>query len=50
MNAIRNALIELGYKVNTAITISAVLLSRAVVYIAGEPFGIWDFEKRTFVD
>lgn len=50
MTAIKTALQELGYKAGTEFTLSTIRQSRVIVYVENEPFGIWDFEKRTFVD
>lgn len=47
-NEIRNALKILG--VIGEVKLTTVTIDRIAVYVNGEYFGIWDTEKKTFVD
>lgn len=48
---ILEALRKLGYKVGAeVISLSPIDKSRVVVFIKGKQFGIYDLDRRTFVD
>lgn len=47
--AIHEALKSLGLKDFTRLEIEDTK-GRAVVYIDGERFGVWDYKRQTFVD
>lgn len=48
MGEIIKALKDLG--VTGAVTIKQISFNRFAIYVDGEYFGIWDIERRTFVD
>lgn len=50
MNEFKKAMREFGFRSGTVVTISEVRFSRALVCVNGDTFGIWDFDKKTFVD
>jgi hypothetical protein len=50
MNELKKAMQELGFRAGTAVTVRAASVDRLLVSVNGEPFGVWDSDKNTFVD
>lgn len=50
MEEIKNAIQALGFRAGTVVSVSAMRSGRALVSINGDPFGVWDALKKTFVD
>lgn len=50
MEEIKNAILAFGFRSGTVVSVSAMQSGRALVSINGDPFGVWDALKKTFVD
>ena len=50
MEEIKNAIRALGFRSGTVVSVRAMQSGRALVSINGQPFGVWDTHKKTFVD
>lgn len=50
MEEIKKAIQALGFRAGTVVSVSAMRSGRALVSINGDPFGVWDNRKKTFVD
>lgn len=50
MKELKKAMQDLGFRSGTVVKAAAMDVGRALVSVNGEAFGVWDFEKRTFVD
>lgn len=50
MEEIKNAILALGFRAGTVVSVRAMQSGRALVSINGQPFGVWDAHKKTFVD
>ena len=50
MEEIKNAILAFGFRSGTVVSVSAMQAGRALVSINGDPFGVWDALKKTFVD
>ena len=50
MEEIKNAIQALGFRTGTIVSVRALRSGRALVSINGDPFGVWDAIKKTFVD
>lgn len=47
---IKEAMKELGYRDGTRVEIKSAGFDRYELYVDGKTFGIWDSQKKTFVD
>lgn len=50
MEEIKNAILAFGFRSGTVVSVRAMRSSRSLVSINGQPFGVWDAHKKTFVD
>lgn len=50
MEEIKNAILAFGFRSGTVVSVRAMQADRMMVSINGQPFGIWDAHKKTFVD
>lgn len=50
MEEIKKAIQALGFRSGTVVSVRAMQADRMMVSINGQPFGIWDARKKTFVD
>lgn len=50
MEEIKNAILALGFRSGTVVSVRAMRFGRALVSINGDLFGVWDAIKKTFVD
>ena len=50
MEEIKKAIQELGFRAGTVVSVREIQADRMMVSINGQPFGIWDAHKKTFVD
>ena len=50
MDEIKNAIQALGFRTGTVVSVRAMRSGRVLVSINGDPFGVWDAIKKTFVD
>lgn len=50
MEEIKKAIQALGFRSGTVVSVRAMQAGRMMVSINGQPFGIWDAHKKTFVD
>ena len=50
MEEIKNAIQALGFRAGTVVSVRAMRSGRSLVSINGDPFGVWDAHKKTFVD
>ena len=50
MEEIKNAIQALEFRAGTVVSVWAMRSGRALVSINGDPFGVWDALKKTFVD
>ena len=50
MEEIKKAIQALGFRAGTVVSVRAMRSGRSLVSINGDPFGVWDAFKKTFVD
>lgn len=50
MEEIKNAIQAIGFRSGTVVTVREMRSGMALVSINGDPFGVWDAHKKTFVD
>jgi hypothetical protein len=50
MKELKKAMQNFGFRSGTVVKVTAMDVGRALVSVNGDTFGIWDFEKETFVD
>lgn len=50
MEEIKKAIQALGFRAGTVVSVRAMRSDRVLVSVNGQPFGVWDACKKTFVD
>lgn len=50
MEELKKAMQNFGFRAGTVVTVRTADFGRMLVSVNGETFGVWDAEKKTFVD